>query len=180
MEKPKWSKKFAAAAPAHRAQAAATAAAEPSTPVPQVPPMFPLRRAGDVRWGNLAAAAVAVSGACGQRRKGKPLCFQASWRMRGRAGAKKHGKRGCAIVTTAYQQYNRFGQGPEKHHYYKRRSLKTSVPSRMAVYTPKQSKAANSERAVLAPPPPESAKLTPAVASSTHASTLFGNAAMSS
>ena len=81
MEKPKWSKEFAAAAPAHRAQAAATAAAEQSTPVPQVPRMFPLRRAGDVRWGNLAAAAVAVSGACGQRRKGKQPCFQASWQV---------------------------------------------------------------------------------------------------
>ena len=81
MEKRKWSKEFAAAAPAHRAQAAATAAAEPSTPVPQVPPMFPLRRAGDVRWGNLAAAAVAMSGACGQRRKGKQPYFQASWQV---------------------------------------------------------------------------------------------------
>ena len=104
-------------------------------PVGKVFPMSPLRRAEDVRWANLAAAAVAVSVSCGQRRKGKPLCFQASWRVRGRAGAKKHGKRGCAIMTTNYQQYNRFGQGPEKHHYYKRRSLNTAVPSRNTVYT---------------------------------------------
>ena len=54
-------------------------------------------------------------------------------------------------MTTTHQQYNRFGQGPEKHHYYKRRPLNTAVPSHKTVYTAKQSNAANSESAVLAP-----------------------------
>ena len=47
-------------------------------PVGNVFSTSPLRRAENVQWANLAAAAVAVSVSRGQRRKGKPLCFQAS------------------------------------------------------------------------------------------------------